>query len=56
MTDVVRDESGRILDRVTFESTPEEIAEAIARRDALDARNLAELRRLGALGNSWPRG
>jgi hypothetical protein len=50
----VRDESGRLLDGVTFESSDEEIAEAVARRDAADAASLAELRRLGALGNSWP--
>ena len=49
----VRDETGRILDGVTFDSTEEEIAEAIARRDALDAANLDVLRRAGALDNAW---
>jgi hypothetical protein len=49
----VRDESGRLLDGVTFESTDEEIAEAVARRDAADAANLDTLRSLGRLGNSW---
>lgn len=46
----VRDEKGRILD-VGPNATEEEIAEAIARRDAEEARSLAELRRLGRLGN-----
>lgn len=45
-----RDDKGRILD-VGPSASDEEIAEAIARRDALDAANLAELRRTGRLGN-----
>ncbi|MFL6061479.1 MAG: hypothetical protein ACJ72E_09625 [Marmoricola sp.] len=52
----IRDTSGRILDGVTFESSDEEIAQAVARRDASDARNLADLRRVGRLGNQWDRG
>lgn len=45
-----RDQLGRLLD-VEPGASAEEIAEAVARRDALDAANLAELRRLGRLGN-----
>lgn len=48
-----RDSSGRLLD-VPEDASPEEIEASIVRRDAEDARNLAELRRLGALGNQWP--
>ncbi|GAB4006683.1 hypothetical protein [Nocardioides ultimimeridianus] len=42
----VRDEHGRILDGVTFDSTDEEIRAAVARRDAEDARNVEVLRRM----------
>jgi hypothetical protein len=50
----VRDVSGRLLDGVTWDSTDAEIDEALARRDAEDARNAEALRRAGRLGNSWP--
>jgi hypothetical protein len=50
------DESGRILDGVTLESADEEIAEAVVRRDAEDARSRAVLRRIGVsdgVGRGW---
>ncbi|GAB2736455.1 hypothetical protein [Nocardioides pakistanensis] len=50
-----RDESGRLLD-VPEDASPEEIAEAVARRDAEDARNRADLARLGirnGIGPGW---
>lgn len=52
----VRDSLGRILPGVTFDSTDDEIAEAITRRDADDALNRAERRRLGisnGFGPGW---
>lgn len=52
----VRDASGRILPGVSLDSTEEEIAEAVARRDALDAANLSHLRSLGVrngVGPGW---
>jgi hypothetical protein len=50
MTDYARDDRGRILD-VPADASPEEIAEAIARRDALDAANLTTLRSARRLFN-----
>ncbi|KRF16116.1 hypothetical protein ASH02_05840 [Nocardioides sp. Soil796] len=47
-----RDTRGRLLD-VEADASPEEIAAAVVRRDEADTRNLAELRRLGRLGNGW---
>lgn len=51
--DPVRDDKGRILPGVTFESSEDEIASAIARLDAAEAENLAYLRAVGRLGNLW---
>lgn len=48
-----RDHLGRILD-VSEDASPEEIAEAVARRDAEDRRNLDTLRRTRRLGNLAP--
>lgn len=42
---MIRDRSGRILDAPP-DATPEEIAEAVRRRDAEDQRNAAALRAL----------
>jgi hypothetical protein len=39
---------------VTLASTPEEIDEAVARRDEADARNAAALRRLGVSNGNGP--
>ena len=50
-----RDDLGRLLD-VPEGASPEEIAEAVARRDAADAANLAHFRRLGirnGVGPGW---
>lgn len=52
-TPAARDYLGRILD-VSEDASPEEIAEAVARRDAEDRRNLAVLRGARRLGNLTP--
>lgn len=53
MSNPVRDGLGRLLD-VCEGATPEEIADAIDRRNAEDGRNLADLSRLGIVNGRGP--
>lgn len=52
-TPPARDALGRVLD-VPEDASPEEISEAVARRDAEDASNRAALARLGVANGRGP--